>query len=436
MSTGNSFTGSTLTRRGFIAAAGAVGLTAALAACSTGGGSSSSTLKFWDMQWGPDARYNNAAKKIATGFSAKKLSGVSYQVVSWSNFGQTFSAAIASKTGPAVSSGGGFQAFQYAKQGSIAYADDLLGKLKTNGVYDDFVPGVLAPMKTPDGYAAIPWNLDVVALWYRKSILDEVGVSVPTTWDEYLSASEALAKKGYYSFGMGCGSDNSFGYEAMFALMINNGGGLFDADGNLDVVSDANVEAMTFVQELQKAGALDPGSVSYSTANMLDKWSSKKFAMGWYDGYLDSQLNAKGDLLVGDPLVSSSGKKGTVQYINNLMMFTNTPSQSDSEDFLAYYMKNLGQLWDKKLVPDMPALKSIRESAAFQADSQAVKIAEAWQPVSKSIAAQSTALTPKLAAIDGGQAMYNLAQTMIVGSSTPKAALVTLENALKAALSS
>jgi multiple sugar transport system substrate-binding protein len=427
-------------RRRFLSVASASLAASFAAACSaggSGGGSGGSTkLPFWDMTWGVTDAYNAAAKSVVAGFKDNGTTA-SYQTISWSNFNETFATAIASRTGPAVSSGGGFQAFQFAKQGAIAYADSLLDSMKKSGLYDDFLPGTIAAMKTPNGYAAIPWNLDVVVLWYRKSVLDAAGVTaLPQTWDEYLTVAKQLAKKGYYAFGTGNGSDNSFGYESLFSLMINNGGGLFAPDGTLDVVTDRNIEAIEFVLELVKAGAVDPGAVSYSTANYNAKWASKSIGMGWYDGYLDDNLNLVGDILVADPLTGPHGGKGTIQYINNIMMYTNTPSQAASEAFVTYYVQNLRTLWSKKVVPEMPALQSIVNSPSFQSDKQALKIAQKWQPYAKSLAAQSVPLTAQLASIDGGTASFNFASTVLSGGSDAKTALVNLESGIKSAISS
>jgi multiple sugar transport system substrate-binding protein len=115
------------------------------------GASGGGKLKFWDMPWG-QANYTAAAKKLAEGYKPSNgLPSATYQEIQWANFTQTFSSAIASKTGPAVSSGGGFQAFQFADQGAIAYADHVIDQFKKDGTYDDFLPGQVEAMKTNKG---------------------------------------------------------------------------------------------------------------------------------------------------------------------------------------------------------------------------------------------------------------------------------------------
>ena len=135
------------TRRGFLGLAGAAMAAPVLSACNVSGNSGAnaagggSVLKFWDMPWAQPA-YNDAGKKIIEAYAPDRdLPKASYQLIQWNNFYQTFSSAIASGTGPAVSSGAGFQAFQFAEQGAIAYADNLIDALKKDGTYDDFLPG-------------------------------------------------------------------------------------------------------------------------------------------------------------------------------------------------------------------------------------------------------------------------------------------------------
>ena len=82
-------------------------------------------MKFWDMPWGTPP-YNDAGQEDRRGVHAaggNRQGRVPEHPVE--QLHQTFSSAIASKTGPAVSSGGGFQAFQFADQGEIANADKL-----------------------------------------------------------------------------------------------------------------------------------------------------------------------------------------------------------------------------------------------------------------------------------------------------------------------
>ncbi|WP_230672676.1 ABC transporter substrate-binding protein [Rathayibacter sp. Leaf248] len=422
------FQSSAFSRRGFLGVAGGAAALATLAACSSGGGSSSSdALKFWDMPWGP-AEYSTAAQRVTESYAPSgSLPAAEYQVIQWSNFSQTFSSAIASRTGPAVSTGGGFQAFQFAEQGAIAYADDLLERFKADGTYDDFLPGTIESLNTPDGYAAIPSALDMRVWWYNKRIFDENGLTVPTTWDEYFTVARALKAKGLFAFGSGAGANNNIGLHSMLVMMINNGGGLYNPDGELDVVNERNIEAMEFVRQLALEGIIDPASPSYSTDNLTAQWANGTIAMGINTPGLNATLgDTNADVVVAEPMASPSGEQGTLQFVNNLMMYTNTPSQEGSEEFLTYWIKNMTPLFQQNLQSNLPILKSLTALPEFQADTEKTKIINDWQPVAKTYAARSSFVDARLASIDGGQGLRAFAQTMLAGQTDPQVALEAL----------
>ncbi|TDO51516.1 multiple sugar transport system substrate-binding protein [Kribbella sp. VKM Ac-2527] len=428
-----------VTRRGFLGLAGAAIAAPALAACNVSGnsggskaGDASGELKFWDMPWGAP-QYNVLGKKIVDGYTpAQGFGKASYQIIQWNGFYQTFSSAIASKTGPAVSSGAGFQAFQFAEQGQIAYADNFIEALKKDGTYDDFLPGVIDTMKTDKGYVAVPWQTDVRPFWYNKALLDQAGAKVPTTWDELLTAGQALKKIGVSGFATGSGTGNSFGVQAMVAMMINNGGGLFDADGKPDCVTDANIQAMEFVKQLANEGIIDKGAVSYTVENLDGQWNTKKAAIGIHTpGLADRAAKVADDLLVAAPLKSPSGTAAGLFYVNNLMMYTNTPSQEASEAFLKYYLGQLHTYWENPVGMAVPVLKSITTADYYTKDPNQVAIVEKWIPVCKTFAATGTQSFAALAAVDGGQALVQFTQTMLQGKTDPKAALTTLQRGLE-----
>jgi len=424
-----------LSRRGFLGALGAAAALPVLAACggSSGGGSGSSakSLKFWDMPWGGTA-YNPAAKALVGTYKpvAPNLAAT-YQEIQWANFTQTFSSAIASKTGPAVSTGGGFQAFQYAQQGAIAYADNLVASFKKDGTYDDFLPNLVDAMKTANGYAAIPWQLDIRVWWYNKKTFAKLGLTPPTTWDEMMTVGKALAAKGYYGFAAGAGTGNNLGAHAMVMMMINNGGVLFGTDGKLDIMNEKNVEAMQFVNELVKAKIVDPRSVSYTGDNQNAQWKSGKFAMGIDTAGLDGNIgDTSGDLVLMKPLAAPSGDKACLVFENNIMMYKNTPSQASSEAFLSWYIKNMKTYWQQNLLSGLPVLKSIVALPEYsQKNPQKVAAINDWVPVAKTYAAQGTELSPALAQVDGGQPLQSLTQA-ILGGQDPKKALQTLQSTL------
>ena len=428
--------GTEISRRAF--AGVGVGAIAALglAACSSSkgsGGGSSGPLKFWNMPWGAPA-FTTLDKKITADYKPKGgLPAATYQQVQWQAFNQTFATAIAANTGPAVSSGGGTQAFQYAATGKIAYADALIESWKGNGLYDDFLPGVLDTMKTAKGYVAVPYNLDMRVLWYSKSLLAKAGVEVPTDWQSHMDACAALKKIGVYGFGLSGGAGGN-AFQALVGFMINNGGGIFDEEQKPNLVTPENIETIAYVQELVRKGYADPRSVGYTTANTQAQWKAGKFGMQVEAPGLAATLGGAQatDVVVGEPLTSASGKKGALSFPNNIMMYKNTPSQKGSEAFLTYYYKAMAPLWTQHTGIGLPVLKSIAETPEFRSDKNAAKIVDTWQPIAKTWAAPGgTALFAKVTEVDSTTPMTTFAQNALGLKQSPKEVLTTLQNALK-----
>jgi multiple sugar transport system substrate-binding protein len=427
-----------MSRRAFATMAGGALTALGLAACSTGGAGSGpkGPIKFWNMQWGATA-FQSLDRRITEAYKPKGgLPRAVYQSVAWQAFTQTFSTAIAANTGPAVSSGSGTQAFQFAKQGHIAYADDLIESWKGNGLYDDFLPGVFDTMKTDKGYVAVPYNLDMRVLWYSRSLLEKAGVQPPTDWQTHMDACAALKRTGVYGFGLSGGAQGN-AFQAVVGWMINNGGGIFDEEQKPNLVTPANIQALEYVQELVRKGYSDPRSVGYSTANTQSQWKAKKFGMQVEAPGLAAQLGgdlAK-DVVVGDPLTSADGKKGALSFPNNIMMYTNTPSQKGSEAFMTYYFKNMAPLWMQNTGIGLPVLKSIAATKEFQADPNAAKMISAWQPIAKTWAAPGgAALFSNVTLVDSTPAMTTFGQTVISLKSTPKEALTELQKTLAAGI--
>lgn len=64
-------------------------------------------------------------------------------------------------------------------------------------VRDVFVPGVLDLFALEDNVYLWPYVYNTVQFWYNKGMFEEVGVEVPTTWEEFIAVNDALLAAGY-----------------------------------------------------------------------------------------------------------------------------------------------------------------------------------------------------------------------------------------------
>ena len=225
---------------------------------------STGTVTFWDMEWGASS-YNVEGAALAKQYN-KLYPGrqrVAYQAVTWTGWYEKFASAIASHTNPDCSSGAGYQAFQFSDAGAIQPLDELVAMLEKDGVAEDFIPSALSALKYHGFYVAIPWEIDIRVFYYRPSVLKSVGMEPPKTWADMLTLGAALKKQGKYL--MATSGNPSFNGWQFFPapFLLGNGGGFFNTTGDLDCLSDENMEAVEFMLQLSKDGYIDPKSIAF-----------------------------------------------------------------------------------------------------------------------------------------------------------------------------
>jgi len=133
-----------------------------------------------------------------------------------------------------------------------------------------FIPAMIDSMTWNKHIWAVPWMYDQGALWYRKDILDEEGIKVPTvsepgwTWDEFISICENLKEK-YPDLAPYI--VDQFKYEEISCIwteiLASNGGAFFDEDGLIRVNDSQGVEALQkWYDMVNKHKIFQPGTLS------------------------------------------------------------------------------------------------------------------------------------------------------------------------------
>ena len=77
--------------------------------------------------------------------------------------------------------------------GKQAFAAVLDSGLVPKATLDNFTPGSLDPCTVDGKVYCLRNDLAQVVLWYNKTLLDQFGYSVPTTWEEYQALGEKVA---------------------------------------------------------------------------------------------------------------------------------------------------------------------------------------------------------------------------------------------------
>ncbi|MCQ2507518.1 MAG: extracellular solute-binding protein [Dorea sp.] len=195
-------------------------------------------------------------------------------VVSWNDIYTVVNTRIANGEAPDVLNIDVFADYQ---------ADDLLlpaSDYVSDETYAKFYQSFLDQSVVDDVVWAVPDLASARALYYNVDILNEVGVDVPTTWDELTDVCQKIKDKygdDVYPWGIDMTTDEG---QAAFAYYTwNNGGGFVDADGNWTLNSKENVEAIEYAIGLVNAGLTNTDPANETRYNLQDMFGAGKVAM-------------------------------------------------------------------------------------------------------------------------------------------------------------
>lgn len=105
-------------------------------------------------------------------------------------------------------------------------------------VVNRFSESAMVPYTYNGATYALPDTQTFLMMFYRKDILNEIGLEVPTTWDEVKVAMAVLAKN-QMEFGMLPG-------EQVFAMLLFQNGGNYYTEGGMSSALDQDVAINTF----------------------------------------------------------------------------------------------------------------------------------------------------------------------------------------------
>ena len=387
-------------------------------------------INFWDQIWGPP-EYIDTAKKLVDQFNKENPKiQVQYRSVPWANWYQTYSTAIAAGTAPDVSTGAGYQAIQFHDMGAIKPMNAVITDFTSSGDIKDFVPGSVEKLKAGNDYFALPWNVDIRVWFYNKEMFDAANLKPPTNWSELRAAAKALTKDGKYGL---VSSGDTGGSHYIYSLVLNNGGGLFNEKRELTFNTDRNREALAFLSDLVKDGSVHPASAGYDSDQRRRAFLQGQAAIILDGpGFLDSApADQRSKFAVLPPLAGPHGDKGTVFWVNNLMMYDQTKHPEEVKTFVEWWSKNQKPLFTDGKVRSLPARASFSKDPFFENDPARQASISAYVPVGKTTGAKSDAIFAKLNAVEGDGVMMSLVQEILQGKELGPA-MAKAEDKLKA----
>lgn len=164
---------------------------------------------------------------------------------------EQISAALAANSGPDIVLITPDQAATYLNVGGLQPVDEAIAEER-----DIFFPGTLEAATFEDELYGVPLFQNVFTTAYNKTVFDEAGIDLPTSWDDIRKAAPDLAAKGISVLDY-VGSPEQTLNLSFYPFLWQAGGSVFSKDGTkIAFDSKEGVEALTFLVDLQKQGGL------------------------------------------------------------------------------------------------------------------------------------------------------------------------------------
>ena len=154
-------------------------------------------------------------------------------------------------------------------------------------IADTLFDGVKAPGTFGDKFAAINYVFTTFALWYSGSLFDELGLEVPTTWQDLPALGKAAKENGKYLFLWGKEASTYYQTLVQDSAIIQSGDEVRLGFENLseDCWSHPSVQGiLEILKECIDAGYVKPGGSGTQFTQAQAQWSLDQEALLYPSG--------------------------------------------------------------------------------------------------------------------------------------------------------
>lgn len=184
---------------------------------------------------------------------------------------------------------------------------------------------------------AVAMDVNAQHLVYRQDILTDLGIAVPTTWDEVLAAAEKIKASGKVAYPIGATMKPGFDLSQEFVNMFLGYGGVpTKSDNTPNLNSEAGLKTLTMLKKL--TAYMDPEYLVSESTFVQKQFQQGKIAMSnlWatrtaaLDDPKESQVVGK-IALAAAPSAIPSGKPATTLWWDGIVISKNiTDAEADA----------------------------------------------------------------------------------------------------------
>lgn len=255
--------GTTMKTMKFAAAGLAAAMLLPLGAC--GSASDANTLTIW-VEKVFSEKSNEEMKQRIEIFSKETGIKVNYEFISATDYMTKLNATIEAGRGiPDITTSAVSKVVNYYPGNPYMDMTDIVERINKDRPY---LKSVYEGSKIDGKLYFAPFRSSSTMMFIRMDKLYEAGIyEAPTTWDELFEVAEKISDpaQGFYGLGWGCGSTDEDGDNIFRNIMWNQGGYMFDKDGNVTIDNKVSRKLMQQYKTMYQNKVIPPSASTWDS---------------------------------------------------------------------------------------------------------------------------------------------------------------------------
>jgi multiple sugar transport system substrate-binding protein len=316
--------------------------------------------------------------------------------------------------------------------GALASVEDFVAELDAK---HDFVDSAVEAYSYDGGVWAVPLYNMTMHLWYRPSVLEAAGIAVPTTWEEWRAAAEALTVDGQYGMGLPA-NKQLYTDQTVYSVMLNGGASeIYNEDGTLRFDNPETVAAYEFYNSMMEFSPPDAASWTWGEAEAC--FASRACAMIMQFTVISTyDTQAEGDAadlgVAAIPVKTAGDAPGTIAYANAVMFLNDDETRrAASQRFISFLLEpeNYGRFLNMEpglffpVTADGATAESLWSDPMVQKYRSQIETIIANSANGKLFGFTSGRVFPAIAAISGQNVLAETLQNVVVTGTAPAEAV-------------
>jgi multiple sugar transport system substrate-binding protein len=324
------------------------------------------TVTHW--YWADNPKYSATMQQMAADFNATNGKGITVvaQEYPWDGgaYSQTLFTAVMGGGGPDTSSFKLTSTPLFTANNLLVNLDGYLNSWKDKSLIEASLYDTMRQASGTKSVYVMPWNTQVLYVYYRPSLMKKAGIDVPKTYAEFLEAAKKLTmdtngdgKVDVYGFGM----RGAKGGQEPWGSFIWARGGNFD---KMD--SPQAIQGMQDYIDLFKNGYAPPTAPMDGFNEIIANFKSGKTAMTVHHiGSSAGMMETFGDDVGAFPFPGGVGKWTSMGDTENVML-KSAKNKEAAFEWLAYLATGKGQETWCTVTGNVPVSKTVKELPFFQ----------------------------------------------------------------------